>query len=127
MPLNTYVELQQFINNILTQNISTVSGGPEIQDVSNSPHKAFWTLPYSDFVNGNVPHVLDPVTGQPMKILVIGNSVQSNLILSLRGAAGTAFDPNTGAYGQMPADGPPMFTEAQIQEIADWIDRGCPQ
>jgi hypothetical protein len=30
-------------------------------------------------------------------------------------------------YGQMPANGPPFFTDTQIQEIAAWIDAGCPQ
>jgi hypothetical protein len=59
-------------------------------------------------------------------ILIKGKSAQSNLILSLRGM-GPMFDPNIGSFGQMPANGPPMFTADQIQHITDWIDAGCPQ
>jgi hypothetical protein len=95
--------------------------------VAGAPHKAFWaTMPYDDFVNGAVPGVQDPNTGGPLPILVKGNSAKSNLILSLQGN-GPLFDPNTGAFGQMPANGPPMFTGDQIQQIADWIDAGCPE
>lgn len=62
-----------------------------------------------------------------MPILIVGNSSQSNLILALQGAANTPFDPNTGDFGQMPADGPPFFDpETQIKPLADWIDAGCP-
>jgi len=117
--LNHYAEVQQFIASILTSNGQSWEG---------APHKNFWeTLSYNDFVNGNVPHVKDPDTGSPMPILIKGNSAQSNLILALRGAPGTAFDPGSGAIGQMPANGPPFFTDDQISSIADWIDRGCPQ
>jgi hypothetical protein len=62
-----------------------------------------------------------------MSVLVPGSSAQSNLILALRGAPGTPFDPASGVFGQMPGDGPPFLTAAQIQPIADWIDAGCPQ
>ena len=117
--LDHYADVQKFIASILKGNNQGWAG---------APHKNFWeTLSYDDFVNGPVPHVKDPDTGLPMLILVKGNSAQSNLILSLRGAAGTAFDPANGAIGQMPANGPPFFTDDQINSIADWIDRGCPQ
>jgi hypothetical protein len=118
--LNSYVDVQKFITGILKANG---------EDASGSPHKNFWTtLSYTQFVTGTVPGVNDPNTGKPtIPILIKGNSEQSNIILALQGAAGTPFDPNTGAFGQMPADGPPMFTPDQIQSIADWIDRGCPQ
>jgi|SRR5271166_558123 len=120
MALNTYAQVQQFITEVLKTN-------NEWSDVPNSPHKAFWELPYNDFVNGNVPNVLDPKTRQPMPILVKGNSIQSNIILALQGAKGTVFDPDTGDFGRMPANGPPFFTPEQIKEIADWIDKGCPE
>jgi hypothetical protein len=120
MAITSFAQLQQFISSVLTQNGE--SGG-----VASAPHKAFWSnLSYNDFVTGNVPGVTDPNTGKPIPILVKGNSAASNLILSLQGT-GPLFDPNTGAFGQMPANGPPMFTAAQIQEIAAWIDAGCPQ
>jgi len=120
MALRSYAEVQKFISDILTAN-------GEAGGVPGAPHRAFWTtLLYNDFVNGNVPNVLDPTSNKPVPILVKGNSAQSNLILSLQGK-GPLFDPNTGAFGQMPANGPPMFTADQIQQLADWIDAGCPQ
>jgi len=118
-PLNSFVDVQNFIDRILTAN-SESSGVPA------SPHDAFWrNLTYAQFVTGNVPNVTDPNTGQPMPILVKGNSPTSNLILSLRGV-GPIFGPN-GAIGQMPANGPPFFTDDQIASLAAWIDKGCPQ
>lgn len=111
--------VQQFIISILKANGQTAG---------HAPHKDFWaTLSYPDFVTGPVPNVSDPVTGDPMPILVKGDSAKSNLILALRGAKGTVFDPDTGAFGQMPANGPPFFTDDQINSIAAWIDAGCPQ
>ena len=117
--LDHYADVQQFIVSILNANGQQSSG---------APHKDFWaTLGYDAFVSGPVPRVKDPDTGLPMPILVKGKSANSNLILALQGAKGTAFDPNTGAFGQMPANGPPFFTDDQINSIADWIDRNCPQ
>jgi hypothetical protein len=72
-------------------------------------------MSYQEFTTGNVPGV-DP----PTKILVVGNSAVSNIILALQGV-GPLFGP-TGNIGQMPADGPPYFTAPQIAEIAAWID-----
>jgi hypothetical protein len=119
-PLNSFADVQNFITKVLTDN-------REIGDVPNSPHKAFWkTSTYDEFVNGSVPGVTDPATGQPIPILVKGNSTISNLILSLQGK-GPLFDPTTGSIGQMPADGPPIFTDDQIMSIAQWIDAGCPK
>jgi hypothetical protein len=118
--LNTYRDVQDFIQRLLQRNGE--SGG-----VTSAPHGGFWTsLSYDEFVNGNVPGVTDPATGRPIPILVKGNSAQSNLILSLQGK-GPLFDPATGLFGQMPANGPPMFTAEEIQAIAAWIDRGCPK
>jgi hypothetical protein len=113
--LKSFAEVQNIITRVLTEN-------GEIGGVSNSPHGAFWTkLTYTQFTTGNVPGV-----NPPTPILVIGDSAKSNIILSLQGI-GPLFDPNTGRFGQMPANGPPFFTLAQIAEIAGWIDSGCPQ
>jgi|SRR5437588_5009939 len=119
-PLKSYAEVQAFMTKVLTDNGE--QGG-----VAVAPHRGFWaTLPYQQFVNGNVPGVKDPGTGQPIPILQKGNSAQSNLILALQGK-GPLFDPNTGAFGQMPTNGPPMFTVDQISQVAGWIDAGCPE
>ena len=114
MPLKTFAEVQQFINQILTQN-------GEIDGVSAAPHGSFWTaLSYREFTTGDVPGV-SPAT----PILVVSDSKSSNIIQALQGV-GPLFGPN-GAIGQMPGNGPPFFTDDQIQQIADWIDLGCPQ
>jgi hypothetical protein len=117
--LKTYKDIQKFIIDVMAANGLSAA---------HAPHKDFWaTLSYDDFVTGPVPGVADPNTGAPMPILVKGDSSKSNLILALRGAKGTPFDPDTGAFGQMPANGPPFFTDDQINSIAAWIDAGCPQ
>ena len=118
-PITSYLALGQYINGILSANGDSPVGGP---------HKQFWdVLTYSQFINGNVPGVVDPVTKLPLKILVIGNSKASNLILALQGAKGTLFDPDpsVGAFGPMP-NGGTLFTPNQIAPIADWIDQKCP-
>ena len=120
--------MQEYITRILTNNISSTTGNNEEIDSENALHGTFWnTLSYDEFVNGNVPGIEDPNTGQPMPILMKGNAAQSNIILALQGAPGTPFDPNTGAFGKMPADGPPFFTVDQIQPIAYWIDACSPE
>jgi hypothetical protein len=117
--LNSYADVQKFISDAMTKNGSSAA---------NAPHKNFWqTLTYDQFVNGNVPGVKDPASQQLMRILVPGDSKASNLILALQGATGTLFDPNTGDFGIMPADGTTPFTADQIASIADWIDRNCPE
>jgi hypothetical protein len=120
MPLTSFSAVQNFIAQVLTTN-------GEAAGAAVSPHKDFWSkLTYDQFVNGNVPGVNDPATGNPIPILVKGDSANSNLILSLLGK-GPLFDPNNGAFGQMPANGPPMFTPDQVKQLADWIDAGCPK
>lgn len=116
--LNSFADVQSFITQVLVQNGQ--QGG-----LGFAPHKAFWnTLTYDQFVNGNVPNVPDPDTGNPIPILVQGNSAQSNLILALKGDGPLFAD---AAFGRMPANGPPFFSDDDIASIAAWIDNGCPQ
>jgi len=118
-PLNSFADVQNFITQVLTDN-------NEQGAIGFSPHRAFWAnLTYDQFVNGNVPRVTDPSTGNPLPILVIGNSAQSNIILALSGT-GPLFGAD-GSIGQMPSNGPPFFTADQVASIAAWIDAGCPQ
>jgi len=121
MAPNNYKDVQAFITQIMEEN--KVEGAPP----PKSPHKAFWlTMSYEDFTRGTVPGVKDPVTGKAISILTVGDSASSNLILALRGQ-GPLFDPEHGAFGRMPANDQKPFTDNQINEIADWIDRGCPE
>lgn len=116
--INSYPELQAYITNWLKDN-GQYPVGP--------PHKSFWeTLSYQDFTTGNVPGVNPPV-----KILVVGDGVGSNIVQALMGVG--LFDPDTGRYPQMPASGPPFMQPAGptvgpvVQPIVDWIDAKCPQ
>jgi hypothetical protein len=107
MTLKSYEDVKNHLNNILTAK-------GQMTDTQHSPHRDGWNnMTFEQFITGNVPGVKDPTTGQPMPILVVGNAAQSNLILALQGAPGTPFDPNSGAFGQMPADGPPFFDQAR--------------
>ena len=120
MAITSYAQLGPYINSLLTP--AQTNG-----IVNRSPHGAMWDeLQYVEFVEGNVPGVTDPNTGDPMPILVKGNAAASNIILALQGAPGTPFDPNGGAFGPMPAI-PPLFSATQIQPIIDWINAGCPE
>jgi hypothetical protein len=117
--LHSYAEFQAYIDAILDANGQLPVGGP---------HRRFWgTMTYDEFVSGDVPHVSDPATGGPMKILTVGDSKSSIFVQALAGTPGTPFDPETGDFGQMPANGPPYFTDEQIAPIAAWIDAGCPR
>jgi hypothetical protein len=94
--------------------------------IGYSVHGAFWNeMSYREFIEGNVPGVSDRATGKPLKILVIGNSRESNIIMALRGHVGSPFDRDTGSIGRMPPTGPYMH-ENDMNRLADWIDRGCP-
>jgi hypothetical protein len=81
-------------------------------------------MDYKEFTQGNIPGIKDSA-GKPLKILVVGNSRRSNLILALRGTSGTIFDPVRGTAGRLPPTGPFMSND-DIDEIARWIDAGCP-
>ena len=120
--LKSWAEVQAF----LTANASTAA---------SAPHQLFWkALTYDQFVNGNVPDhsgqwggppsITNPPSpgNPPVKILVKGKSAQSNIILALSGLA--PFDGSV--FNQMP-DGGPYLTQDQINQLAGWIDAGCPE
>jgi hypothetical protein len=50
-------------------------------------------------------------------------------VIALQGK-GPLFDKDNGEFGRMPANAEPptmpYFTDAEIQPIIDWINRGCP-
>jgi hypothetical protein len=114
--------LRAHINGILTQN-KLASG------VADAPHQNFWDkLSYTEFTTGNVPGV-DAGPKPPYRILIVGDGGNSNIVMALQGK-GPLFNKDNGEFGRMPANaeppGMPYFTDAQIQPIIDWINRGCP-
>jgi len=118
----TGLTLRAYITNILKQN--KLADG-----VANAPHQNFWEkLDYREFTTGNVPGV-DAGPKPPYKILVVGDGANSNIVMALQGK-GPLFNKDNGEFGRMPANaeppGMPYFTDAQIQPIIDWINRGCP-
>ncbi len=111
MALKNYADVQAALNAFVNQ-----AGVTPRQ----APHGAFWnSLTYAQFTNGNVPGV----PAGPWKILIIGDSQNSNIIQILNGVGDAAND-----FGQMPQPNPPYNPEQQtlITELADWIDAGCP-
>ena len=123
MALTSFAAVQKFFNDFIAMT-------PGI-DIADAQHHAFWNTTYDNFVNGNVPNVTDPTSGQPLAILNKVNGKydgpSSNIVMALAGTANSLFDPNNPAgIGQMPQGGPYMSTD-QINELSDWITAGCPE
>jgi hypothetical protein len=81
MALTSFAGLQQFLNNFVQNNNI---------NIASAQHAAFWNnLSYSDFINGNVPGVQDPNTGNAVPILNKINGrydgPSSNLVTVLSG------------------------------------------
>ena len=114
--LNSYAAVQALLDDFIKNNNVPIGA---------TPYGAFWNkMDYKEFVQGNIPAIADPA-GKPLKVLVVGNSRQSNIIMALRGTQGSLFDPVEGTIGRLPPTGPFMHTE-DIDRIAKWIDAGCP-
>lgn len=91
-----------------------------------SPHRDFWnSMNEQEFLSGNVPGAFDD-DGAPVRICTPGNGENSAIVQSLRGTAGSMFDPDTGTFGRMPADDGPYMDEESIQAIANWISSRQP-
>jgi hypothetical protein len=93
-------------------------GGPDADVASHGP---FWRDVTRD------TFVEMKVGGR--KLVTLGDGANSNLVLSLKGAApfgSDLDDPPTGAVTpQMPAYLDPVPAE-EIRDIEQWIDEGCP-
>jgi hypothetical protein len=107
--LKNYNDVQNALDNFVQQAGVNIGG---------APHSAFWdNLDYNGFTTGNVPGV-----SGDWKILVVGDSANSNIIQILSGLGAPAK-----AFGQMPRPSPPYTGQsALIADLAAWIDAGCP-
>jgi hypothetical protein len=128
MALTSFADVQKFFNDFMSGNGINIGG---------APHGAFWQQTgdpkkdYDLFVNGTVPggsQTADPNTGEPLPILKNGDGEHSNVVYALAGTPGTYWDKNdpNAAFGQMPYGGP-YFSDAQVQELCDWITNKCPE
>jgi len=103
--ITSYSDFKTYIDKILNDNNNNING---------APHGAFWdNMTEEQFLTGNVPGIPNAV-----RICIPGNGKGSNIVQALQGVGLFTGTP----YPQMPADGPPYFTAAQIQPIIDWID-----
>ena len=122
--ISSYADVQNVLGQLVAANQLPIG---------QAPHGAFYqTLSYQEFIAGNMPGVGGGPDDGGFKIVQVGNSKQSNIILALTGAAGTVFDPNTGSIGQMPQPNPPYNGEVPTQSdvitaLSAWIDNNCPQ
>ena len=121
MPLNSYKDVQTMLNNFVSS-----QGVP----VTSAPHVDFWNqMSYAQFTTGVVPGLPSPFNN--VTILTVGDSKNSHIIQALSGTPGTIFDPSHDGgdgvgVGPMPPFPPPALPASDINDLADWIDRGCP-
>jgi hypothetical protein len=113
-------KLQSYADVVATLNAFIKNRKPPVA-LARSPHKDFWTgLSAEQFLTGFVPGVSDD-QGQPLRIALPGNGEGSAIIQALRGTKGSLFDPDTGIYPRMPADGGPYLDDESIDAISQWI------
>jgi hypothetical protein len=106
--INSYAEFQK----IMDEGCDKVGADPDL-----SGHGRWWAqMPYQEFITTG--------TVKEERIVAVGDPDKSILIHALRGDT-PDFSP-TGKYQRMPKNGTGYFDAADIDEIADWISRGCP-
>lgn len=116
--MNSYADVQKY----LAAFVSAAGVTPAL-----APHGVFYaTLTYAQFTTGEVPGV------PGFKILEIGDSAKSNIIMALSGTPNSPFDPNSGNIGPMPQPSPPYDSSSPKQSdiitaLAAWIDNHCPE
>lgn len=115
--LTSFAQVQAFFNDFIKTNKIQIEGAPHADFWNNINTDDGFTTAYDSFINGNVPNVQDGL-GNPVKILVVGNSAASNVIMALKGTLA--------GFARMPRGGPYMSND-EIGQLAGWIDNKCPQ
>lgn len=109
--INSWIDFQNFMDACCTK----VGAKPD-----DSTHGRWWRMmDHNEFVTTGT------VKGE--RIVKVGDPDNSIVIHALRGDTPDfdANDPNA-LYGRMPLWANAYFDNADIDEIADWIKRGCP-
>jgi len=132
MPI-TFVTLQKYLDKIA----DNANG-----NIVSSVHGPFWRGTYSDFVDGNVPHVAcgnnDVPAGLPIPIINKANPISSGfyILLQRSGWCGKTQMPGgpdpgpfiTDAGYTITMDDGTVVTGAKIiQDIGDWLRAGFPE
>lgn len=105
--LNNYADVQRALNDFCNH----VGVDP-----TAAPHGDFWnTMSYNDFVTGDIPRF------KGVKVLVVGDAANSNIIQILKGIGEQADN-----YGAMPPGVPENQKADIIATLSDWIVRKCP-
>jgi hypothetical protein len=60
------------------------------------------------------------------RVVVVGDPDNSIIIHSLRGVPPDFAEDDSARFGRMPLNAASFFKPEEIDEIADWIKRGCP-
>ncbi len=108
--INTYAEFQDFMDACCTK----VSADPDL-----SGHGRWWrSMTHQKFVTDG------KVKGE--RIVAVGDPDNSIVIHALRGDTPDFAEDDSARFGRMPLGGTGFFDKADIDEIADWIKRGCP-
>lgn len=108
--INTYGEFQDFMDACCVK----VQADPDL-----SGHGRWWRqMDHNEFVTtGEVKH---------RRVVVVGDPDNSVVIQALRGVPPDFADDPGALFGRMPQNAAAFFDAADIDEIADWIKRGCP-
>lgn len=108
--INTYGEFQDFMDACCVK----VQADPDL-----SGHGRWWRqMDHKEFVTtGEVKH---------RRVVVVGDPDNSIVIQALRGVPPDFADDPGALFGRMPQNAGAFFDVADIDEIADWIKRGCP-
>ena len=108
--INSYKEFQDFMDACCTK---------EGADPDMSGHGRWWTaMTYQKFITDG------KVKGQ--RIVIVGDPDNSVMIHALRGDPLDFTEDPPSRFGRMPKNATAFFEKADIDEIADWIGRNCP-
>ena len=100
------------------------------KDPGDAPHSFFWASDYQTFINLEFPPTWDEAGQKAIKLLVKGNSAESNIIKALRDGKGITVTKADGTVVRMNIQPMPKGSKMPpelVDKIAAWIDAGCPE
>jgi hypothetical protein len=113
-PINNYDDVLEMFNGYVADNPINIKG---------SPHQDFWNDEYNGTVltrDGYTNFTTGMAAGYKIADCQTPSSASSNIIKLLQGPLPGGYPP------EMPAGGP-YFPKEQVDNLAAWIDNGCPK